>query len=279
MVLSLQLAHRLEDKNVLLIGAGEVALTRLFKLVPTGCKVTLIAPEINAGIVDKFCPYIRDLDIDYDVEEEIIDPEWDLFKGKHAFKVIKSEFKESHLSMYKIDQDSGIAFIMTCIPNPELSEFIYHKSKELFGSQQMVNVADNPPLCDFYFGANLNLGSSIESNSTLQLLISSNGSSPRFTALIKNEIEKLLKDIDIESSVKKLGQLRTAIRNKSNTQQDLKYRMEWIKNMTDIFGTQHCHQININRVVDLYDTMYKNNKSLEFPSNKEMIELYTSPSS
>ena len=54
MVSSLQLAHRLFDRNILLVGAGEVALTRLLKLVPTGCKVTLVSPEIHEDIIKKY---------------------------------------------------------------------------------------------------------------------------------------------------------------------------------------------------------------------------------
>ena len=271
MVSSLQLAHRLFDRNILLVGAGGVALTRLLKLVPTGCKVTLVSPEIHKDIIDKYCSFINDSDA-----TDSINTSWEADRGKQIYRVIKRTFDSSYLSLYKYGNDSGWAFIMTCIPDSELSKYIYHKSKELFGSQLMINVADNPPLCDFYFGANLNLRDKEDDkrDASLQIMISSNGASPRFIALVRDEISILLEDINLMESVTKLGDLRQRIRSRSNNSADLKYRMKWLKTCTDIFGIKYCYLIDVAKVLYLYDEMYKDNKSLNFPSKEKMFEHY-----
>lgn len=273
MVLSLQLAHRLEDTNVLLVGGGEVALTRINKLIPTSCRVTVIAPDIHPTIIEKYGNFNNDT-----TNKDIINGNWEQTRGRQIYRIINDKFNNSHLSLYKDENspDSGWSLIMTCIPDPELSKHIYEESKKLFGSQQLVNVADNPPLCDFYFGANLELGQGEKDKgeALLQLMISSNGASPRFSALVRNEIGSIFEGVDLRTSVLKLGDLRKRIRERANKPEDLKYRMQWIRECTDIYGIKYCHLIDIENLLKLYDSMYADNKSLTFPTKEEMLRSY-----
>ncbi|CCE63764.1 hypothetical protein TPHA_0F02830 [Tetrapisispora phaffii CBS 4417] len=286
MVLSLQLAHRLNNKNVLLVGGGEVALTRVEKLVITGCKITLIANDIHEDILERYAPFCLDND-----SKDIINPEWEKTHPTEVYRVIRTPFEDKHFHLYQNPDgssvDSNWAMILTCIPDRAVSESIYLESKKLFGNQQLVNVADNPPYCDFYFGANLNIPATDLSTqgkeSLLQLLISSNGASPRFTALIRDEIDEFLRQFDIEDSVLKLGELRKQIRLQSNkyVEEDnddhlavLKYRMQWIKKCTDIFGLQNCSRMNTEKLLTLYDKMYRDEKSTVFPDSDEMLREY-----
>lgn len=266
---SLLLAHRLAGKNVLLVGGGEVALTRLRKLVPTGAKVTMIAPDIHPTIWEEYCSFTSQETIDK--EEDVTSDQWTNKSG--LYRLIKSPFKFEHLDLYRKGNDSGWSLILTCIPNKPLSEEIYHESKLRFGSQQTVNVADNPPLCDVYFGANLEFGS--KEDSLMQLMISSNGMGPRYVALVRDEIKKLLEGIDFEASLNNLGTLRQSVREiASNDSQDTKYRMNWMKKCTDTFGVQNCERLDVDKLTVLFEKMYTADKSMDFPHREEMLDKY-----
>lgn len=260
---SLLLAHRLEGKNVLLVGGGEVALTRLKKLIPTGARVTLVAPEVHPTVWKDYCSFI---DPDEANGVDFIDKNWTAKSG--IYRVIKEGFKFDYLDLYRKGNDSGWSLILTCIPNKPLSEEIYHESKRRFGSQQTVNVADNPPLCDVYFGAELN-------NSKMQLMISSNGMGPRFVALLRDEIAHMLEGIDFETSLNNLGALRQAVRGiASNDSSDTKYRMDWMKRCTETFGVKNCGNLNVHELTKLFEKMYNDDQNMEFPAREEMLQKY-----
>lgn len=302
-MMSLQLAHQLRDRHVLLVGAGEVSMTRVVKLIPTGCKITVISPEVHPDMWSYF---------DGQREHAVIDStdkNWSSTKGK-IYRIIKRKFRDNDLILYgdgrdleksreaflcgkskEIDWDlvkkrSGSnvwSLILTCIPDPLESEHIYRGAKLLFGEQMMCNVADNPPLCDFYFGSNVILGAD-EGQKTLpiQIMISSNGNSPRFTALLKGQIEKQFGSIPVGPSVYKLGQLRSSVRKISDQfekqigrAQMIKYRMEWIRTCTDIFGVTNCHAIETDKLSELFQKMAAE-KSLEFPTKEIMLKEYMS---
>ncbi|QLQ82123.1 hypothetical protein HG537_0G03780 [Torulaspora globosa] len=265
---SLLLAHRLEGKNVLLVGAGEVAFTRLKKLIPTGARVTLVAPEVHPTIWDQYCSFI---DLNEANDMDFTDQDWTSKKG--IYRLIKKSFNLDYLDLYRKDNDSGWSLILTCIPNKPLSEEIYHESKRRFGSQQTVNVADNPPLCDVYFGAELNFGS--DNDTKMQLMISSNGMGPRFVALVRDEIKQLLEGIDFQASLNNLGALRQAVRTiANNDSNDTKYRMNWMKQCTETFGIKNCENLKVQELTKLFQEMYNNDQDLQFPPKNEMFGKY-----
>ncbi|KAL3241291.1 bifunctional precorrin-2 dehydrogenase/sirohydrochlorin ferrochelatase MET8 [Nakaseomyces bracarensis] len=248
---SLQLAHQLKERDVLLVGGGEVALTRVLKLIKTGARVTLVSAEIHPTITKKFG------------FEGVKNNNWTP-ESLELYQVVQSPFLDEHFKL--CGEGKGWSIILTAIPDQEESERIYHEAKRLFGPQQMVNVADNPPLCDFHFGANLEVHG-------LQLLISSNGSSPRFTALVRDEIKRHLDTLDLERAVETLGQLRALVREASPDQQQSKYRMQWVKQCTDIFGIEHAGNIDTQKLLTLYTTM-NSSKSLKFPPKETLLQEY-----
>lgn len=294
-MLSLQLAHQLSGKHILLVGAGEVAMTRIPKLLPTGCKLTVIAPEIHGDMWKHF-----DVPEDNDTVEHT-DEHWSPEKNK-IFQIFRRGFRNTDIVLhgngltdnadaqsflngeldpiesYDHNKASGWHMIMTCIPDPVLSEKIYRGAKLVLGQHVLCNVADNPPLCDFYFGSNVTLG---KGGKPIQIMLSSNGNSPRFTALLKNEIERQFEDLPIGESVAKLGQLRARIRKISEERcpaslskpELIKYRMEWIRNCTDAFGVSHCHEINVDKTVTLFEDMFAS-MSLEQPDNEKYMKEY-----
>ncbi|CAI4055835.1 hypothetical protein SKDZ_02G3180 [Saccharomyces kudriavzevii ZP591] len=273
MVKSLQLAHQLKEKRILLIGGGEVGLTRLYKLIPTGCKLTLVSPDLHKAISPRFGKFIENEEPpEYrGGSRRIVNPVWDSSKDE-IYEYIHGEFKDEYLDLE--DEDEAWHIILTCIPDHAESARIYHLCKERFGKQQLVNVADKPELCDFYFGANLEIGD------RLQILISTNGLSPRFGALVRDEIRNLfaqMGDLALEDAVVKLGELRRGIRLLAPNDKDVKYRMDWAKRCTDLFGIQHCHDIDVERLLKLFKTMFHDqNCSLQFPSKERLLRDYCS---
>ena len=235
---SLLLAHQLRDKNVLVVGAGAVALTRLKKLIPTGCRITLVAPEVHEEIRGDYCQHVT-------VEAGRIDEQWQSHGG--VYRLLESHFQDEHLSLYQDGVDSGWALILTCIPDGQASRHIYTLAKQKFGSQQLVNVADNKPLCDVYFGANWQ-------DDSLQVLISSNGAGPRFTALLRDEIGSMLDELDLKTSLS---------------------RLKWVSRCTEIFGVRRCCKMLVPELVELFQKMHAAD-SLDFPPAEIMLEKYAS---
>lgn len=270
---SLLLAHQLQGKNVLLVGGGEVAFTRLKKLISTGAKVTLVSPEIQSDILDQFCPFL-----DATSKRDTINEEWDEEgRNKSIYRVIKDNFKDEYLSLYTHGSDSGWSLILTCIPNKQLSEHIYREAKKLFGSQQTINVADNPPLCDIYFGANLEFSNTNDNDDCyMQMMLSSNGMGPRYIAMVRDEIGKMLQGIDFEKSLQNLGTLRSKIRKIADDDvKDTKYRMNWLKQCTDIFGVKNCEVMDADKLIVLFEEMYIQDKNMDFPAKEKMLNEYS----
>lgn len=263
---NLLVANKLKDKPVLIIGGGFIGSTRLIKLLPTGCKITVVSDKFH----EKFIKY----------KDEVVE----LRETKYDSSVLENK------------ADGWWYMILVCISNGPLSQTIYDDVKSKFGPQQLINIADKPELCDFYFGSNITIGNS------LQILVSSNGQSPRFTKLIVNQINDLLDQDAINESVVKLGELRQKVRNISNLQiemqdlsiaddgkveeadmkrdierlreQILEYRMWWVREITNIFGIEHCSNIKVDSLCQLYKDMLQNHKK-QFATKEEMIKLYS----
>ncbi|AQZ12811.1 MET8 (YBR213W) [Zygosaccharomyces parabailii] len=256
---SLLLAHQLRDKNVLVVGAGAVALTRLKKLIPTGCRITLVAPEVHEEIRGDYCQHVT-------VEAGRIDEQWQSHGG--VYRLLESHFQDEHLSLYQDGVDSGWALILTCIPDGQASRHIYTLAKQKFGSQQLVNVADNKPLCDVYFGANWQ-------DDSLQVLISSNGAGPRFTALLRDEIGSMLDELDLKTSLSRLQELRSRVRSLAPSAGATQFRMKWMSRCTEIFGVRRCCKMLVPELVELFQKMHAAD-SLDFPPAEIMLKNYAS---
>ncbi|EMD38662.1 hypothetical protein CERSUDRAFT_82937 [Gelatoporia subvermispora B] len=70
-----------------------------------------------------------------------------------------------------------------------------------------VNVADIPPSCDFYFGSQIR-------NGPLQIMISTNGRSPKLANIVRRRIEKSLPEY-VGEAIEKVGELRTKLRERA----------------------------------------------------------------
>ncbi|WP_250278650.1 precorrin-2 dehydrogenase/sirohydrochlorin ferrochelatase family protein [[Clostridium] colinum] len=103
----------LQNKNIVIFGAGKIALRRVMSLINSGCKITIVAPNI----LEEFYK------IDY---ENLI-----IIKDSYDIKYIEN------------------SFIVLAITNDKsVNNKIYLDCKE---NNIIVNVASDKDKCDFFF--------------------------------------------------------------------------------------------------------------------------------
>tara|TARA_E500000075_G_scaffold81496_1_gene73430 strand:+ start:1502 stop:2077 length:576 start_codon:yes stop_codon:yes gene_type:complete len=139
-----------EQLEVLIVGGGYVALEKLqflFKSSPQA-RVTLVSPMLRTE-TKKF---IQDKNI----------------------RVINSRFRLRFLENKNL--------VIATTDNPKVNERVYSLCRK---KHILVNVADNPPLCDFYMGG-------IVTKGNLKIAISTNGKSPTLAKRLRQWLEAFL---------------------------------------------------------------------------------------
>lgn len=141
---------KIENLKVLLVGGGNVALEKLDSILKSSPKsnITVIAPQIDDRIIS--------------------------LSKKFNLELIVSEYNKSFL------ENKQIVFV--AVNSKELSKSIKLDANKL---NLLVNVADNPSLCDFYLGSVVNKGD-------LKIGISTNGLSPTFSKRFREVLEEIL---------------------------------------------------------------------------------------
>jgi precorrin-2 dehydrogenase / sirohydrochlorin ferrochelatase len=148
---SLLIAWQLKDKNVLIVGGGEVAAQRLESIFTADANITLLSPEKGLNPRTTRIITLRNDRITYHDR---------VFQGPEEL--------------------DNMDMVLTAIDDNELSHKIVIMCRE---RRIPVNAADIPNLCDFYFGAQIRDG-------PLQIMISTNGNGPRLAALIKDRLQQ-----------------------------------------------------------------------------------------
>ena len=172
---SLLIAWQLKDKNVLIVGGGEVAAQRLESILITDANITLLSPEKGLNPPTRRIIALRHDRITYHNRP---------FQGP--------------------EEIDNMDIVLTAIDDNELSHRIVMICRE---RRIPVNAADIPNLCDFYFGAQIQDG-------PLQIMISTNGNGPRMAALIKARLQKGLSGVEGEA-IAKVGQLRHKLKERA----------------------------------------------------------------
>jgi len=119
------------------------------------------------------------------------------------------------------------AMVLTAIDDNPLSQEVCDMCREM---RVPVNVADVPPSCDFYFGAQLRRG-------PLQIMVSTGGMGPKIGALVRDIIIKALPE-DTEAAIEGVGALRAELRKRApGVGGELgKKRMVWMIGVCDRWG-------------------------------------------
>lgn len=245
---SLLLAWQVKDKHCLVIGGGDVALSRVDHLIRAHAKITVVLgdklhPDLEQRHADGLLhallerPYTL---LDLTMYEE--PPLWSVASykdiGEQHYKAIDELVVNQHF-----------ACVCCCIDDPVLSTQVYYQCKYL---RIPVNIADKPPMCDFYFGSMFN-------QDALQIMISTNGKSPRLSKMIKDDITKRFSAMRMNDAVDNLGAIRAALRQKilGADLDSINARMLWIKDLTDFFDIEQWSKVpltdaGIARIVATY---------------------------
>lgn len=156
----------LQRFNCLVVGGGKVASRKVVSLLNFNAYVTVISPRISKPILE--------------------------LGRQGKIKIIKKHYSEN------IVDNFGVVFCAT--DNPEISRLV---RKDCTDKGVLLNVADEPGLCDFIMPANVIRGDLIIS-------ISSQGKAPFYTRKMKNKIEKLIDPVH-QKILKIAGEFRKKV--------------------------------------------------------------------
>lgn len=219
------LAWQLKDKRVVIIGGGDVASGRIESVLVADALITLIAPSTGLHPLTK--KYID--------ESTRITYHDRTFAGPEDL--------------------TEVDMVLTAIDDVEKSREICALCRE---RRIPVNVADIPPSCDFYFGSQVRSG-------PLQIMISTNGQSPKLANIIRRKIEDVLPEHAGEA-VEKVGQLRTKLRDRApGVGGELgKRRMRWMVDVCTAWDIEDLAALDEEMMNKLLDDGWEKNKVPKF---------------
>ncbi|MDN3398793.1 siroheme synthase CysG [Psychrobacter sp. APC 3426] len=146
------LFFKLDDRKVLIVGGGDVALRKADLLSRAGACITILAPSISAEI-QALLSHTK-------------------YKAKHA--LIYENYNKAYMT--------GARVIIAATDDEGLNHQIHADATEL---NIPVNVVDTPHLCDFIFPA-------IVDRNPIVIGISSNGKAPVLARLLRARLETLI---------------------------------------------------------------------------------------
>ena len=170
--------------NILIIGGGYVALEKLSFLLKS-------SPDAQVDIV---APYFR--------EETLA------FLSDKKVTIIKDSYQEKYLNNKHI--------VVATTDDVPVNEQIYYDCK---ARHILVNVADNPPFCDFYMGG-------IVTKGNVKIAISTNGKSPTTAKRLRQFFEEVIPE-DINRLVENLNKFRKTIKG------DFEKKVKVLNEMTE----------------------------------------------
>lgn len=248
-IASLLLAWQVKDKPCLVIGAGEVALSRVVHLARANARITIVSgPYVH--------PKLEEMNKEGKIEKLIRRgykaEDLTMYEEPLGLEIGSyQDINEEHFDRIKVAvSNEHFACVCCCIDDPELSAKVYFQCKYL---RLPVNIADKPPMCDFYFG-------SMYTDEAVQIMISTNGKSPRLLKMIKDDISKQFAGLNLSAAVDNLGDVRLKLREVKIPGTDLDSidkRMVWIKALTDFFTLRQWSTLNllpsaVTKIVDTY---------------------------
>ncbi|QLE03121.1 bifunctional precorrin-2 dehydrogenase/sirohydrochlorin ferrochelatase [Galbibacter sp. BG1] len=174
--------------NTLIVGGGNVALEKLTFLLKS-------SPNANVQMV---APFFR--------EETIAKA------NAHGVQMVEGEYEEKYL------EGKHIAIATT--DKEEVNVQVYNDCKK---RNTLVNVADNPPYCDFYMGG-------IVTKGNVKIAISTNGKSPTTAKRLRQFFEEVIPE-NIDDLVQNLNEYRKTI--KGNFEEKVEKLNEFTKSLVE----------------------------------------------
>lgn len=175
--------------DILIVGGGYVALEKLTFLLKSspGAKVRLVATWFIPEVMD----IIKTNDFHYE-------------KKKYQ----ASDIQDQHI-------------VIGATNDEKVNEQIHHDAK---ARHILVNIADNPPLCDFYMGG-------IVTKGNLKLAISTNGKSPTMAKRLRQLFEAILPE-SIDELLQNMRQYRSHLAG------DFEHKVAVLNDLTKSFLTE-----------------------------------------
>src|SRR5258708_2091340 len=136
---------KLEGRNCLVLGAGSVGEQKIRSLLDCGAELRVVAPAAAAAVQD--------------------------WARSRRLTWVQREYQPSDLDR--------VYLVVAATSDVEVNHAIY---REANAGGILCNVVDDPPYCDFYYGALVRRGQ-------LQIAISTNGLSPALAQRIRKQLE------------------------------------------------------------------------------------------
>ena len=179
---------KLEELSILIVGGGNVGLEKLLAVIQNSpaTRVKLVAIEINDAIRNT--------------------------AGNHEnIRLFQRPYQPAD------SDDVDVAII--AVNDPAMSRQIRNDAKQ---KGKLVNVADQPELCDFYL-------SSVVKKGHLKIAISTNGKSPTIAKRLKETFNELLPD-KLDDVLNNMQQIRNSLNG------DFAAKVEKLNNVTKILA-------------------------------------------
>ena len=161
---------KLHQLNALIVGGGNVGLEKLSFMLKS-------SPNANVEVVaPKFLSELEAL------------------AEKHtSVKLTQAKFKKKMLKKRHM--------VIACTDDLEVNKRVYDLCRKRY---LICNIADTPPLCDYYLGG-------IVTKGNVKIAISTNGKSPTTAKRLREFFEEIIPD-DINSMVENLNEYRKTLK-------------------------------------------------------------------
>lgn len=160
---------KVSQLNILIVGGGNVALEKLTFLLKS-------SPKAQVEMVSV------------------------MFRAETIALAEKFGIK-MHIDSYHKKYLKGKHMVVATTDNVPVNEQVYHDCR---AQHTLVNVADNPPYCDFYMGG-------IVTKGNVKVAISTNGQSPTTAKRLRQFFEDVIPE-NIDDLVKNLNEYRKTIK-------------------------------------------------------------------
>ncbi|CEP19073.1 hypothetical protein [Parasitella parasitica] len=198
---SLVVAYQIAGKKVLIVGGGNVAAQRIVSLKIADAQVVVISPE--AGLHEE---------VKFRIDNKEV--EW-----------IDRNFVDGDLQ--------GVDMVLTALDDHEESLRIGTLCRD---KRIPVNVADVPPMCDFYF-------MSQHRDGPLQIAVSTNGKGPKLANMVRVAAAKALPG-QMGDTIEMMGKLRAKVREWEPEMKNSGKRMTWVTKICDRWGLKGMARLN-----------------------------------
>lgn len=160
---------KVSQLNILIVGGGNVGLEKLIFMLKSSpqAKVEMLAPKF--------------------LDDTLV------LAKQHQVKITRDSYNSGYLE--------GRHIVIAATDNTIVNEQVYHDCR---ARQTLVNVADNPPYCDFYMGG-------IVTKGNVKVAISTNGKSPTTAKRLRQFFEDVIPD-NIDDLVQNLNEFRKTIK-------------------------------------------------------------------